>query len=333
MNNARRRVLVDDAALAARLQLKFDAELRRAQERTTNDADFAFALQSSLENDDNKSSSKRLRTQRKLDESKVILIDDSSSESSAQQSQQLIAARVPMRSAQRDEIRSLGGEIRLLTSQALAGLTPLPLYHLPGFLPLNQQEKLFNLLKCDGLLAEVSKVVPDAFAFPFSLLSWGDKKSNEISVKPSQLLAFDIGQQALAYVAECTAERSWGPSVHLDWCVTATYSDSGHLHMHTDAHAPGWVVILSLGAQADFRFGSSDMKTAQSCILSSGDVMILKGSEVLHGIHRVFGDAPSFWTLTNSQRLAIQMRDHREISPNHDTYYKMVSMIPVQPAV
>eukprot|EP00756_Hemistasia_phaeocysticola_P060136 Hpha_TRINITY_DN3768_c0_g1::TRINITY_DN3768_c0_g1_i1::g.23872::m.23872 len=212
-----------------------------------------------------------------------------------------------------DDIRRLGGAIRVLEHGA---------FHLPGFLPPQKQAELYAMFERDGFLKPCSSDLD----LPY-WEAWRHMKCSGEDVKPAQLLAFDIGEQALKYVTQCTAEKSWGDDVHLDCCSTTGYGSGGYLHMHVDwAHMTeyggvglgGWVVLLSLGASAEFCYGAKCMTQAKSCEMASGDVLILQGCTVYHGIKRLFGDVPDFWTLKKTRRLGVQMRDHRHTVPGWD---------------
>lgn len=200
-----------------------------------------------------------------------------------------------------DEVQQLGGKINLLQGGA---------FHLPDFVPMKLQEKLYMGLKTDKLIQDLN--------LPYAQ-NWDSKKCQTDTISPTQLFLFDIGERALSFISECTAEVPWGGKVHLDCCSTTGYNGGGNppLRMHLDwGGTGGWVVVLSLGASCEFKYGNWTMDLAKSVICNSGDIVVLDGSVVHHGISRILpGSTPSYWSLSSTKRIAIQMRDHRKNVP------------------
>jgi len=96
---------------------------------------------------------------------------------------------------------------------------------------------------------------------------------------------------------ECTAEHPWPLNIHLDSCSTTSHNGKGDppLEIHIDwrelggGGLGGWVVVLSLGASAEFCFSESiphSDKTPddwEKVVVHSGDVLVIEGSRVCHG--------------------------------------------------
>lgn len=210
------------------------------------------------------------------------------------------------------EVQKLGGRLDLLEDQV---------FHLPGFLPVNEQEQLYLKLEEDKLIQDLDS--------PYKI-NWDSKKCQVEAITPTQLLLFDIGERALAYISERTKEQLWG-EIHLDCCTATGYNGSGDrgyfgggrtpppLTMHVDWNGSGgWVVVLALGAKCVFKYGNADMQLAKTVVVNSGDIVVLEGSKVQHGISHIYGPTPSYWTLPSTRRVAIQMRDHRKDVPCWD---------------
>lgn len=202
----------------------------------------------------------------------------------------------------RDEVQSIDVKVKTLPHGG---------FYLPKVMDEAMQYRLYEMICREGLADP--KRDP---SIPYGEI-WNSNKSDE-DIKPVQLLLFDIGQRVLELITEQTGLAPWDDDIHLDSCSATCYDDtvSPTLTMHLDWNGVGgWVVILSLGVSAHFRYGDSLMSKAKQCMVHSGDAAVLKGSEVYHGIHHLEDDLPKFWSMKNTKRIAIQMRDHRANVP------------------
>jgi len=202
----------------------------------------------------------------------------------------------------RDDISSIDVEVRQLPHGA---------FYLKQVLDDALQRRIYEMICRDGLADP--KRDP---SIPYGEI-WNSNKSDE-DITPVQLLLFDIGQRVFELITEKTGLSPWRDDIHLDSCSATCYDDtlSPTLTMHIDwGGVGGWVVVLSLGVSAHFRYGHKLMSKAKRCIVKSGDAAVLKGSEIYHGIQDLEDDLPKYWTLENTRRIAIQMRDHRANVP------------------
>ena len=217
-----------------------------------------------------------------------------------------------------DKISACGtGKVRVLKHNTFV---------LPNFIPKDKQAALWTNL--DQNILQKSPDYNGTLDTPYVELHNSHKcQANKIT--EIQLQLFDIGERALQHITECTAERPWPRNIHLNSCSTTSYNGKGDppLVMHVDwselgrGGLGGWVVVLSLGASAEFCFSESSPPSDETpddwekVVVHSGDVLVIEGSRIYHGISRIFGPTPPYWTLEHSKRIAIQMRDHRADTP------------------
>jgi hypothetical protein len=104
------------------------------------------------------------------------------------------------------------------------------------------------------------------------------------------------------------------------------YPHGGSFKRHVDG-SKGWVISVSLGCSAVFRYGLFQDRCTNTEILRSGDVAVFNGGEVYHGISNVSsGTAPPFWTDPQEEvsrydfaRIVLQFRDRKD----HVDYYPL----------